>query len=297
MIATRIQYLQLSRVAIAFCVAFTIALVNARTSLATEPDPQEAAHSPSYLGFDRNEYPGDDVLSSLRATFAFTGYWLNNPPGASNNSWTGKRNVLLSHGFGFLVLFNGRLDKEIRAVADPAALGRADAEKAAKSAVREGFPANTIIFLDVEEGGRMLPEQKAYIYAWADGIKGAGFRSGVYCSGIPAKEDTRHTVITAEDLKQNAAGRDLAFWVANDACPPSPGCAVSPQPPAVGMSRIPFADVWQYAQSPRRALLTRSCRVPYAPDGNCYAPGEKLNRLFLDLNAASAPDPSHGGTR
>ena len=205
--------------------------------------------------------------------------------------------MLLSRGFGFLVLFNGRLDNEIRAVADPAALGRVDADEAANSALKEGFPANTIIFLDVEEGGRMLPEQTAYIYAWVDGIKRRGFRSGVYCSGIPAKEDAGHTVITAEDLKQNAAGRDIAFWVANDVCPPSPGCSVLHHPPPASMSRIPFASVWQYAQSPRRPQLTRTCAVTYAPDGNCYAPGEKLNRLFLDLNSASEPDPSHGGTR
>ena len=37
----------------------------------------------------------------------------------------------------------------------------------------------------------MLPEQKAYIYAWVDGVAAAGFRAGVYCSGIAAKEGGR----------------------------------------------------------------------------------------------------------
>ncbi len=42
----------------------------------------------SYLGFDRNDYPGDANLGVLHQAFAFTGYWLNNPPGAKTNTWT-----------------------------------------------------------------------------------------------------------------------------------------------------------------------------------------------------------------
>ena len=66
-----------------------------------------------------------------------------------------------SAGFGFLVLFNGRLYKELKR--DPSALGQKDASAAVETAKREGFPPDTIIFLDIEEGGRMLPEQKSYI--------------------------------------------------------------------------------------------------------------------------------------
>ena len=102
----------------------------------------------------------------------------------------------MSAGFGFLVLYNGRLDKELKRNAS--ALGQSDAQAAIASARREGFPTATIIFLDIEEGGRMLPEQKTYIYAWVDTVRAAGFRAGVYCSGIPAKEG-KATVVTADD--------------------------------------------------------------------------------------------------
>ena len=71
-----------------------------------------------YLGFDRNEYPGEETLKVLRRTFSFSGYWLNNPPGASSNSWTGKRKVLQAVGFGFLVVFNGRTDAQIRSAGE-----------------------------------------------------------------------------------------------------------------------------------------------------------------------------------
>src|SRR6202035_4902712 len=61
-----------------------------------------------YLGMDRNDYPGDAAMAALHKTFAFTGYWLNTPPGADRNTWVGKRQLLQSAGYGFLLLFNGR---------------------------------------------------------------------------------------------------------------------------------------------------------------------------------------------
>lgn len=168
-----------------------------------------ASAQQSYLGFDRNQYPGDQNLKIFHQTFSYTGFWLNDPPGENTNTWAGKRQQIQSAGFGFLVLFNGRLDKQLRR--NPAALGRADGQAAVSSAKREGFPANTIIFLDIEEGGRMLPEQKAYIYAWVDAVNSAGFRAGVYCSGIPAREDKDTTIVTANDIRDNAQGRQIVY--------------------------------------------------------------------------------------
>ena len=124
----------------------------------------------TYLGFDRNQYIGDQNLAVLHKTFYYAGFWLNNPPGENANSWQGKRQAIQSAGFGFLVLFNGRLDKQLRR--NPATLGKTDGQAAVSSAQGEGFPGHTIIFLDIEEGGRMLPEQKAYIYAWVDAVIG-----------------------------------------------------------------------------------------------------------------------------
>ena len=245
----------------------------------------------SYLGFDRNDYPGDANLKILRRTFAYTGYWLNNPPGATWNTWTGKRSVLEAEGFGFLVLFNGRLYKQLKH--NPTALAHADAQAAITAARRDGFPARTIIFLDIEEGGRMLPEQKAYIYTWVDGVTAAGFRAGVYCSGIPA-QDGKESIVTAEDIRSNADGRNISYWVTTDACPPSPGCVTPQGPPGPSASGVAFADVWQFAQSPRRKDFARMCRN-YNPDGNCYPPGvDPATHLHADVNSATSPDPSQG---
>jgi hypothetical protein len=247
----------------------------------------------SYLGFDSNDYPGDENLKALRETFSYTGYWLNHPPGAKTNTWTGHRAAVESAGFGFLVLFNGRFYAELKGASRAAGLGKSDARAAADAAKQEGFPAGTVIFLDQEQGGRMLPEQKAYLYAWVDGVTASGFGAGIYCSGMAAKEDGG--VVTAEDIRTSAGGRKISYWVTNDACPPSPGCAFprpSPKPTGSGIS---FAEVWQFAQSPRRAEVAVGCPKNYDRDGSCYAPEVSPARHFdVDVNAATSADPSRG---
>jgi hypothetical protein len=254
----------------------------------------DASSHTAYLGFDRNDYPGDANLAGLRRTFSFAGYWLNVPPGATSNTWVGKRNVVKEAGLGFLVLFNGRLDTELRKASHASALGRSDAATAIASARREGFPEGTLIFLDQEEGGRMLPEQKAYLYAWVDGVNAGRFRAGIYCSGITAPEGNGVTVITAEDIRQNAGARKIAYWVTNDACPPSPGCAFPRHAPSPSHSGVMFADAWQFAQSPKRRDVATGCRGNYASDGNCYPPGLARQKLFVDVDSASSEDPSAG---
>jgi hypothetical protein len=253
----------------------------------------------SYLGFDRNDYPGDENLGALRQTFSFAGYWLNAPPGEKSNTWVGKRQAVEAAGFGFLVLFNGRLYAELKPLAKAAKLGASDAQAAIASAKREGFPSGTVIFLDQEQGGRMLPEQKAYIYAWVDGVTAGGFRAGVYCSGIAAQEDGGASVTTANDIRENAGRnggeREIVYFVTNDACPPSPGCAFPKRPPSPAASGIPGAELWQFAQSPKRPDVASGCPANYSGDGECYAPGvNPAKQLFLDVDTATSSDPSHG---
>jgi hypothetical protein len=253
------------------------------------------AQSGTYLGFDRNEYPRDANLETLHKTFSYTGYWLNNPPGETANTWTGHRTAVESAGFGFLVLFNGRLYAELKSVANATKLGNSDAQDAVSAARREGFPGRTVIFLDQEQGGRMLPEQKAYIYAWVDGVTAAGFRAGIYCSGIPSRDDGN--VVTAEDIRAHAGNRQIVYWAINDGCPPAPGCAFPQRSPSPAESGVRFAEVWQFAQSPRRKDVAGRCSN-YSRDGECYPPGIPLAlQLHVDVNTATSPDPSQGRTR
>jgi len=269
--------------------------------IALMPPPVPQAHIPTYgseaatfLGFDTNLYPGDQALDALRKTFTFTGYWLNAPPGVkgSASTWLGKRKVIFAKGFGFLVLFNGRRHSELKSLDKAVSMGKSEGAMAARLARSEGFPPQTIIFLDQEEGGRLLAEQRAYLHAWVDHVAAGGYRPGVYASGIAHHEQWSGTdIITAKDIKDNAGRRDITYFVSNDQCPPSPGC-VRANPPAPTASGIGFAELWQFAQSPRRKELTSSCAATYAPNGNCYAAGE--SGVLVDLDVATSADPSRG---
>ncbi|MBS1820666.1 MAG: DUF1906 domain-containing protein [Acidobacteria bacterium] len=257
------------------------------------------AQSPSgqHLGFDRNLYPGNDALPALRKHFAFTGYWLNNPPGETTNTWRGKRDTLIKNNFGFLVLFNGREDAQIlrfkRRGTTPEALGRQDAAAAIAAARREHFPANTIVFLDQEEGGRLLDEQSAYLFAWTEAVASSAYKPGIYLSGQPAADGPGKTITTAQNVREMIAAKHLhpvALFVYQDTCPPSNGCTVTPPP--IAASGTPDIAAWQYAQSPRRPENTKTCRKTYAADNNCYAPGAP--QIYLDMSVAISDDPSHG---
>lgn len=253
----------------------------------------------TYLGMDRNDYPGNAEMKTLRKTFAFTGYWLNGPPGESRNTWHGNRRVLEAMDYGFLLLFNGREYAQLKASGDAARVGASDAARAARAAREDGFPKGVIIFLDQEQGGRMLPEQRAYIHAWVDGVVRAGYRAGIYCSGIPFRESDNVSVVTANDIRDHAGGRQVTFFVSNDQCGPSPGCVFPKPPPVPAASGVSFAEAWQYAQSPRRPGVTSACRQTYAPDGNCYPPGVSppSSGISIDVDTAGSADPSHGRTR
>jgi hypothetical protein len=273
------------------------ALSFSSTFYVTPPSaPAGSQQSHSYLGFDRNIYPGDDALPILRKTFSFASYWLSPPPGEKTNSWFGKRELLRSQGFGFLVLYRGGDSRELKNEAEAKRNGTQDAKDAAATANAEGFSRGTIIFLDIEEGGRLPAAYHAYLRAWYDELTKAGFHAGVYCSGIPVKEGARVTITTAADIHDNEAPRDFAFWVYNDFCPPSPGCSFPENPPPPSASGIGYATVWQFAQSPRRKEFTSKCAATYHRDGNCYAPGDTSHEWFLDVNSATSPDPS-GGAR
>jgi hypothetical protein len=251
-----------------------------------------AAPAGVYLGFDCNIYPGDDALPVLRKTFSFTSYWLGAPPGEKRSTWQGKRELLASQGFGFVVLFNGRESRKLKSSMDARQRGFADAQAAARLARQEGFAKGTVIFLDIEEGGRLPAPYQDYLRAWSEELSQSGLKAGVYCSAMPADEGGGVKITTAQDIQAHLGSRPMVFWVYNDACPPSPGCAFPQSPPPPESGGFPAAVVWQYAQSPRRKEYTARCPANYAANGNCYAPGDATHKWFLDANVATSQDPS-----
>jgi hypothetical protein len=103
--------------------------------------------------------------------------------------------------------------------------------------------------------------------------------------------------VTAEDIRQSAGMREIVYWAINDACPPAPGCVFPPHPPTPSQSGVDFAEVWQFAQSPRRKDVAGRC-TNYSRDRNCYPPGTSAAQgLHIDVNSASSSDPSQGRSR
>jgi hypothetical protein len=199
--------------------------------------------------------------------------------------------------YGFLLLFNGREYAALKASGNAARVGEQDAAAAVRAAEAEGFPKRAIIFLDQEQGGRMLPEQSAYIHAWVDGVIRAGYRAGIYCSGIPFRESRSQSGVTASDIRDHAGERELHFFISNDQCGPSPGCVFKNPPPSPSGGGVNFAEAWQYAQSPGRPAMITACRKTYSRDGDCFPPDMPQNvNTYVDVDTANSPDPSHGRT-
>jgi hypothetical protein len=289
---TGLSFLSVSSIA----AALILLSCQAGTQPSAQPAPPELQAQRAYLGFDLNIFPGNEALPVLRKTFAFAGYWLSAPPGEKNNTWLGNghREALRAQGFGFLLLYLGPLSRELKNEAAARQKGTLDAHNAAAAAKGEGFPAHAIIFLDIEEGGRLSAGYHSYLRAWASDLAAAGYRAGAYCSGMVVKEEPGATITTADDIRAHAPSQDFVFFIFNDACPPSPGCTFSANPPAPAMGGIAYASIWQFAQSPRRKQFTAHCPPGYHADGNCYAPGDAAHAWFLDVNSASSHDPSNG---
>jgi hypothetical protein len=268
------------------------------SSVSSSPEGNKSAATPrpseSYLGFDRNVYPGDDALPILRKTFSFASYWLSAPPGEKVNTWHGKRELFRSQGFGFAVLYRGRESRELKTSAKAREKGLADGRDTVSSAKAEGFAPGIVIYLDIEEGGRLSPSYHEYLRTWVDEIVRASYRPGVYCSGVPSDEGHGVTILTSDDIRNNIGAREVIYWVFNDVCPPAPGCVATKDPPPVSGSGVSYAAVWQFAQSPRVKERTVRCVATYAKDGNCYAPGDTTHSWFLDVNSATSANPSGG---
>jgi Domain of unknown function (DUF1906) len=241
-----------------------------------------------HLGFDRNEYPGDAAMPVLRRSFSFSGYWLTPAPNTSQSTWAGKRKILEELGFGFVLLARGRPASTVQSNAQEN--GIADAREAAKNAKQEGFAVGSVVFLDVEEGGRLPPQFHDYLRSWVDELARLGFTPGVYCSGMPVNDGNGRTILASDDIRSHMGKRNIVFWVLNDACPPSHGCA-SVDLPGPKKSGVQYATVWQFVRSPRSKETAGGC-AGYANDENCYAPLDTAHRWHLDLDVASSNNPS-----
>jgi hypothetical protein len=166
----------------------------------------------TYFGFDKNEYPGDNLLPALHRSFSYTGYWLNNPPGRKQQ-WLDRQ---ARHPQGERFRLHDPVQRAAGCPADRQ--GCSGARPVGRRwppsprPKRRALPQGAILFLDQEEGGRLLPEQSAYLFAWIEAIRASQYKPGVYCSGIPVP-DGSSKISTARDILSHEGNRPLALWV------------------------------------------------------------------------------------
>ena len=229
----------------------------------------------THAGFDRLAYPGDAVMTSLwdSTNMAWTGFYLAPAPSQGNTSWMSKAQFLRDLGWGIAPIYVGQ-----QWPGGPgshvltAAQGTTDAADAVSLADRAGIGDDSVVYLDIEIGGRLPASYLDYVQAWIDGIRGTSYRPGVYCSYL----DTPTQI--------QAGNPDVSFWVFNinkyskTQFLDQDGAFAAPP---VDQSGCSFAVAWQYIQG--------AAGVPVP--GQDGGPSTTLSPV--DMDTATVLDPSH----
>lgn len=167
-----------------------------------------AAVARPHLGFDTRVYPGTATLRAWQqagAPYSWIGYYLPSPC-HRETSWRGTRDSLRALGLGTAVLYVGQQTwgrtpspgsraealartrgEQCNAHFVSAAQGARDGDDAARQARAEGFPAATIVFLDIERMDVLAPAMRQYYAAWTRAVLADGrYRPGAYVHAVNA---------------------------------------------------------------------------------------------------------------
>jgi hypothetical protein len=257
--------------------------ITSATACATVPGTTTGGAARGVPGFDTRDYPGDATMQRwyVASPYRWVGYYLP-APCYTGTTWTGRRGVLQGQGWGFAVLYVGEQDWQAMRAAPgdtvpiavegarcattnlTAANAERHAAEAEAAARADGFPQNTVIFLDVERVERVTPALAAYVRAWARAMLRANFYApGLYAHDVNASE---LYALLAEEFVAAARAERPRLWVAR-----SSGFDINRAP---GESGYFVASVWQGRFDTRETW-----------------DGITLN---IDVNVADSADPSRG---
>jgi len=244
--------------------------------------PRVPAPEPtSFPGFDTWRYPGADVMRiwSETSPYQWVGYYLPSPC-HRGTSWAGKRTEIEQAGFGIAVLYVGQqtwdgvpeLEEEPDEIICSRTLltaeqGQRDGQDAVDKMRQEGFPPESIVYLNIERMETIPASMVAYYTNWLETVLADGdFTPGTYAHRRNAEALFGHARVAFE-----AANRiDLPpFWVAG-----GPDFSLDSRPQDSG---LPFATIWQGALDVQRTWG-----------------GEQLK---IDENVSLRPYPSAPPTR
>ena len=207
----------------------------------------ERAMDEQYLGFDTNIYPGDRTMKiwADEGTYDWVGYYLP-APCHRDRTWSGKRDTLLSMGWGLAVVYVGQqVWKTTKKPKKGATCSNAfvsgdrgvvEGHDAIARVAAEGFPHGSVIFLDIERMDRIPATMKAYYKSWTRTVLADGrYRVGYYTHHDNAAEifaDVKSVHVAANDTTEPP------FWIAGR----TKIFDTDKMPTDVGHA---FAEVWQ----------------------------------------------------
>jgi len=225
------------------------------------------AHFP---GFDVGSYPGDAVFAAWAksGTYKWCGFYLTSPCHSDSKftPYTGKAKYLHSLGLGLAILYVGFQKTGCGGTQLTRAQGFIHGMDAVAKCRHEGFPARSVIFLDVEYSrGPISTEFTDYYRGWlAAVLDSQTFQPGTYCAkvnfndvdGAARKEYALHGLPFGGPV----------FWIVLEDKLFDPFTA---EPTDCGISK---ASIWQ-------GLLDTNQTQGGTP-------------LIVDLNTADSEDPS-----
>jgi hypothetical protein len=207
----------------------------------------ERAMDEQYIGFDTNIYPGDRTMKiwADEGTYDWVGYYLP-APCHRDRTWSGKRDTLLSMGWGLAVVYVGQqIWKTSKKPKKGATCSNAfvsgdrgvtEGHDAIARVAAEGFPHGSVIFLDIERMDRIPASMKAYYKAWTKTVLEDGrYRVGYYTHNDNAAEifgDVKSVLVAAGETTEPP------FWIAGR----TKIFDTDKMPTDVGHA---FAEVWQ----------------------------------------------------
>ncbi|HZB81825.1 MAG TPA: glycoside hydrolase domain-containing protein [Rubrobacteraceae bacterium] len=145
-----------------------------------------------YEGLDTLGYPGDTWFRNVwnNTNIWYVSYYLGGANVARGYAAIlGKRSFLANiagagQGFGFIPIYVGQQVDCSRFYCNlTASQGQADGQDAARLMKQEGFPANSVVYFDLEDR-TTTSALVTYINAWINTVNNNGYRAGVYCDVV-----------------------------------------------------------------------------------------------------------------
>jgi hypothetical protein len=205
----------------------SLTAITAKTAPAAPP----IQAGPPRAGFDTAFYPGDAQMQAWKQSspYSFVGYYLAAPV-HPNASWMGKRATLQGMGWDLVAIYVGRQSQGPgSSVAPDAPSGHQLGADALAKMQSEGFPAGSVVYLDVEPMDQIPANMLDYVNAWLSEFAGKAYLPGVYCH---KKNAAQLKAATAQTVA------NFPFWVSGSG-------NFTPGVSGPTDSGISFAAMWQ----------------------------------------------------